>query len=64
METQQGSPSLSCPACRGRLHPVRGCREVALVCADCGARYPVRQFAALLDDAFEEEVALVPLDRL
>ncbi|WP_415519557.1 MAG: dual CXXC motif small (seleno)protein [Desulfovibrio aminophilus] len=63
MDTQ-GRSSLTCPACRGRLHPVRGCREVALVCADCGAKYPVRRFAAFLDDAFEEEVALVPLDRL
>jgi len=43
---------------------VRGCREVTMRCAACGAAYPVRDMLQVMDDAFEEEVGFVPLDRL
>lgn len=33
-------------------------------CAACGAAYPVRDLLQAMDDAFEEEVGFVPLDRL
>ncbi len=33
-------------------------------CAACGAAYPVRDMLAVMDEAFEEEVGFVPLDRL
>jgi uncharacterized protein YbaR (Trm112 family) len=55
---------LSCPCCSARLKAVRSCREVTMRCAACGAAYPVRELLAVMDEAFEEEVGFVPLDRL
>jgi hypothetical protein len=37
---------------------------VSLRCKVCGAKFPVQDFAAQMDEAFEEEMAFVPLDRL
>jgi hypothetical protein len=37
---------------------------VSLRCKVCGAKHPLQAFAAQMDEAFEEEVAFVPLDRL
>ncbi|HBE94793.1 MAG TPA: hypothetical protein DDW80_05040 [Desulfovibrio sp.] len=64
METSFARNGLSCPRCGARLKAVRGCREVTMRCAACGAAYPVRDMLQVMDDAFEEEVGFVPLDRL
>jgi hypothetical protein len=35
-----------------------------LRCKACGAQYRLQEFAAQMDEALEEEMAFVPLDRL
>lgn len=64
METVAARDGLSCPRCGARLKAVRGCREVTMRCAACGGAFPVRDMIAAMDEAFEEEVGFVPLDRL
>jgi len=37
---------------------------VSLRCTGCGATFKLQDFAAQMDDDFEEEMGFVPLDRL
>lgn len=55
---------MRCPECDGPLTAHRTCLEVHLVCERCHKFWRMEELARKMDDAFEEELGFVPVDRL
>lgn len=55
---------MECGQCGLDLNAYRGCREVTLRCPSCGKAYDLNEYAADMDDDFEEEMGFVPMDRI
>lgn len=55
---------MECEQCGLDLTAYRGCREVTLRCPSCGKSYELGDYAAEMDDDFEEEMGFVPMDRI
>ncbi len=53
-----------CPQCSGQLLLVRRCPYIAMQCTKCGKVHEFHAVAEQIDDAFEEGVGWLPLDRL
>lgn len=55
---------MRCDKCGRKLDAHRGCREVSLRCPSCGKVFDLGKYAGKMDQAFEEEMAFVPMDRI
>ena len=56
--------NLRCKKCKEKLHSVKTWTNIIMHCKACNAEYSVTDVAEMIDDAFEEQMARVPLDRL
>jgi len=63
-QKKTAEPKRNCPSCGGRLFVHRTWRRIYLRCRSCSARYPLEAMAGEMDDALEEYLANIPVNRL
>ncbi|MDE5832936.1 MAG: hypothetical protein K2H64_08130 [Desulfovibrio sp.] len=56
--------SIKCPKCGKTLKIVRSCREVKMRCDACGSSWPLSEFINQADEAMEEFIQNVYIDRI
>ena len=56
--------TLLCPSCRQHLHIARTCHEAYMHCPACGRRYALRDFVAQADEAMEEFLENLYVNRI
>ncbi|WP_321413164.1 dual CXXC motif small (seleno)protein [uncultured Desulfobacter sp.] len=47
-----------CPSCDGKLVVRRACPHVIICCDACGKNYPQKKYKELIDDYWEEKLAI------
>ncbi|GAB7080416.1 dual CXXC motif small (seleno)protein [Megalodesulfovibrio paquesii] len=56
--------TIPCERCEQPLSAQRGCQEVTLRCAGCGAQYPLTKYSQRMDEALEQFLENVYCDRM
>jgi uncharacterized C2H2 Zn-finger protein len=56
--------SLLCPQCGQTLHIARSCHEVFMRCPACTAQFPLKEYIARADEAMEDFLEQVYVDRM
>lgn len=56
--------TLPCPACQQHLHIARTCHEAYMYCPACSGRYALRDFVARADEAMEEFLENLYVNRI
>lgn len=56
--------TIKCPKCQENLRVVRSCREVRMVCPKCRSSGPLSDYINQADEALEEFMENVYVDRI